>query len=62
MSTLGVNFETYNRITGHCKNAYDKNRSSGGSSGGEGTALALKFSSLGIGSDIGGSIRIPCGW
>lgn len=31
----------------------------GGSSGGEGACLALKGSLIGLGTDIGGSIRIP---
>lgn len=33
----------------------------GGSSGGEGSAIAARVSPIGIGTDIGGSIRIPAG-
>ncbi|CAL1717065.1 unnamed protein product [Somion occarium] len=51
--------ETYNSIFGRTVNPYNRNLTSGGSSGGEGTLIALKGSPLGVGSDIGGSIRIP---
>lgn len=37
----------------------DQNRTSGGSSSGEGALLACRGSILGLGSDIGGSVRIP---
>ncbi|KIJ21717.1 amidase [Paxillus involutus ATCC 200175] len=40
-------------------NPYNRSLTSGGSSGGEGALIALKGSPLGVGSDIGGSIRIP---
>ena len=48
-----------NRIYGETTNPWDKTRSSGGSSGGEGSIVAARASPLGFGSDIGGSIRIP---
>lgn len=51
--------ETFNNIFGRTVNPYNRNLTSGGSSGGEGTLVALKGSPLGIGSDIGGSVRIP---
>ncbi|KAK6056442.1 hypothetical protein COOONC_06054, partial [Cooperia oncophora] len=38
----------------------DKTRTSGGSSGGEAALLAADGSIIGIGGDVGGSIRIPC--
>jgi Asp-tRNA(Asn)/Glu-tRNA(Gln) amidotransferase A subunit family amidase len=40
-------------------NPYNTKRTPGGSSGGEGALLAFRGSPLGIGTDIGGSIRIP---
>ena len=40
-------------------NAYDPSRTAGGSSGGEGAAVGSGGSPIGLGSDIGGSIRIP---
>ncbi|ORX36242.1 putative Acetamidase [Kockovaella imperatae] len=51
--------ETYNHITGYTPNPFNRSLSSGGSSGGEGALLAMRGSPLGVGSDIGGSLRIP---
>eukprot|EP00929_Paragymnodinium_shiwhaense_P056690 TRINITY_DN28378_c0_g1_i1.p1 TRINITY_DN28378_c0_g1~~TRINITY_DN28378_c0_g1_i1.p1 ORF type:complete len:608 (-),score=147.85 TRINITY_DN28378_c0_g1_i1:102-1925(-) len=51
--------ESFNAIWGTSKNPFDMARSVGGSSGGEGGLLAARGSPLGLGSDIGGSIRIP---
>lgn len=55
----GLWMETYNKIYGRTKNPWALNRSPGGSSGGEGALVASGCSPLGIGSDVGGSIRIP---
>ena len=52
-------FQSYNEIYGTTKNPWDLDRSPGGSSGGCGAALAAGFGPLSIGSDIGGSIRVP---
>jgi len=51
--------ETINSIIGHCNNPYNLDRIVGGSSGGEAALVAAGCSKLGIGSDIGGSIRMP---
>ncbi|KAH7883625.1 general amidase [Phlebopus sp. FC_14] len=51
--------ETFNNVFGRTTNPYNRSLTSGGSSGGEGALVALKGSPLGVGSDIGGSIRIP---
>ena len=51
--------ETANNIIQFTWNPKNRYLGSGGSSGGEGTLIALKGSPVGIGSDIGGSIRIP---
>ncbi len=51
--------ETENRQYGRTHNAYDKTRTAGGSSGGEGAVVGSGGSPLGLGADIGGSIRIP---
>lgn len=40
-------------------NPWNETRGIGGSSGGEGGLIAARCSALGIGSDVGGSIRIP---
>lgn len=53
-------FESSNYVYGCTNNAYDTTRMVGGSSGGEGCILSTGASVIGIGSDIGGSIRMPC--
>ncbi|GIY71668.1 fatty-acid amide hydrolase 2 [Caerostris extrusa] len=52
-------WETANNVFGRTKNPYDHTRSAGGSTGGEGAVLAGAGAVIGIGTDIGGSIRIP---
>jgi fatty acid amide hydrolase 2 len=51
--------ETENRQYGRTHNAYDQTRTAGGSSGGEGAVVGSGGSPLGLGADIGGSIRLP---
>ncbi|TFK38849.1 amidase signature domain-containing protein [Crucibulum laeve] len=51
--------ETFNHVFGRTSNPFNRSLTSGGSSGGEGALIALKGSPLGVGSDIGGSVRIP---
>ncbi|XP_017007669.2 fatty-acid amide hydrolase 2-A [Drosophila takahashii] len=51
--------ETDTLLNGRCLNPYDFERTPGGSSGGEGSLIGAGASLFGIGSDIGGSIRIP---
>lgn len=55
----GLWMETHNLIWGRTNNPWDLSRTSGGSSGGEGALVAAGGAPFGIGSDIGGSIRIP---
>lgn len=52
-------WETGNRIFGTTRNPWNESRTTGGSSGGEAAAVASGMSPLGIGSDVGGSIRQP---
>lgn len=52
--------ETRNNIVGQTKNPYDSRRTVGGSSGGEGALISACGSAFGLGTDIGGSIRMPC--
>jgi fatty acid amide hydrolase 2 len=59
VSELAMWFESDNRVYGRTNNPYDISRIVGGSSGGEGAAVAAAFAPFGIGSDIGGSIRMP---
>lgn len=51
--------ETNNLLYGQTNNPYDLSRTSGGSSGGAGAIIATGGSPLDIGSDTGGSIRLP---
>lgn len=51
--------ETYNTFYGRTRNPYDPKRIVGGSSGGEGAIISAGASPFGIGSDLGGSIRMP---
>jgi len=52
-------FQSYNDIYGTTHNPWDLGCSPGGSSGGSAAALAAGFGALSLGSDIGGSIRVP---
>lgn len=56
---LGFWFESFNPVYGRTNNPYDLGRTCGGSSGGEGALLGAGATPLGLGSDIGGSIRMP---
>ncbi|KAM0787774.1 hypothetical protein ACM66B_003829 [Microbotryomycetes sp. NB124-2] len=54
--------EAVNNLFGTTSNPANRKLTSGGSSGGEGALIAMRGSVLGVGSDIGGSIRIPSGF
>jgi amidase len=56
---VSLAFESDNLVYGQTKNPYDLTRTPGGSSGGEAAAIASGMSPLGLGSDAGGSIRVP---
>ncbi|MFH1135074.1 MAG: amidase [Pseudomonadota bacterium] len=51
---------TWTRLWGITHNPWNLEYSPGGSSGGSGVALAAGFATIATGSDMGGSIRIPC--
>jgi aspartyl-tRNA(Asn)/glutamyl-tRNA(Gln) amidotransferase subunit A len=55
-------YDTDNLVYGRTRSPHDPDRTSGGSSGGESAALAAGLSPLGIGTDIGSSIRQPACW
>src|SRR5713226_9033326 len=52
-------WETDNLLYGRTNNPWDLTRTAGGSSGGEAAAIAARLSAGGVGSDGGGSIRVP---
>jgi len=52
-------YETDNLLHGRTNNPWDVERSPGGSSGGESAAIAACMSAAGLGSDSGGSVRLP---
>ncbi len=58
-SELTMWVESENRVYGRTNNAYDQARTAGGSSGGEGAAVGCGGAPIGLGADIGGSIRLP---
>ncbi|MEW6431321.1 MAG: amidase [Myxococcota bacterium] len=59
LSELCLWMESDNRVWGRTNNPYDVSRTAGGSSGGEGAIIGAGGSPFGLGSDIGGSIRLP---
>jgi amidase len=56
---MGLRIATDNPLRGRTNNPWDLARTTGGSSGGEGAALATGMSPIGLGNDIGGSLRNP---
>lgn len=58
-SELCMWMESDNKVWGRSNNPYDPTRIVGGSSGGEGAIVGAGASPFGLGSDIGGSIRMP---
>src|SRR5216683_5227311 len=59
VSQLLMYVESDNPVYGRTNNPWDMERSPGGSSGGEGAIVAAHGSALGLGTDIGGSVRVP---
>lgn len=58
---LAFGTTTNNAAFGAAKNPYDPSRIPGGSSGGTAAAIAARMAPAGLGSDTGGSVRIPAG-
>jgi len=59
MPDWGSGFVGYSSVAGQTKNPYDLDRDPGGSSAGTGTGLAANLGLVGVGSDTGGSVRVP---
>lgn len=52
-------YQSYNEMFGTTNNPWDTDRTPGGSSGGPAAAVAMGFTGFEIGTDIGGSVRLP---
>ena len=59
VAEAGLWLESHNRVYGRTSNPHSLSRIAGGSSGGEAAIIAAGGSPMGIGADIGGSIRNP---
>jgi Asp-tRNA(Asn)/Glu-tRNA(Gln) amidotransferase A subunit family amidase len=56
---FGTTSTNFTPFAGTVRNPYDRNRVPGGSSGGTGAAIAARIAPAGLGTDTGGSVRIP---
>jgi mandelamide amidase len=59
MHELALSVSSNNATFGPVRNPYDRNRFAGGSSGGTAAAIAARIVAGGLGTDTGGSVRIP---
>jgi amidase len=62
MPDLAIRWNTISSLHGVTRNPRDPGLTVGGSSGGEAAAVAAEMVPLGLGSDYGGSIRVPATW
>ena len=62
VAQLLLYIESDNPVYGRTSNPWNSDRTPGGSSGGEGAIIAARGSALGIGTDVGGSVRVPAAW
>ena len=54
-----LSYNSQNRIWGLAMNPFDKSRTCGGSSGGDAALVSSRCVPMAIGTDLGGSVRIP---
>lgn len=52
-------YDTNNNMFGYCRNPWNLERSTGGSSGGQSGMVSSYCSPIGLGTDLGGSLRVP---
>lgn len=62
MMELAFGVRSLDAIHGQCRNPWDPNRVPGGSSGGSAIAVALDMVDAALGTDTGGSVRVPAGF
>ena len=60
--TMCQDIQTSNPIFGKTKNPFDQTKTAGGSSGGPAAAVAAGLTSLEVGSDLAGSLRLPAAY
>ncbi len=59
LSEMGLRLDTDNPLRGRTRNPFDPKLTIGGSSGGDAAAVATGMAPIGLGNDMGGSLRIP---
>jgi amidase len=59
LATFAADWQSYNDVYGLTRNPWNPERTVGGSSGGSAAAVAAGLAPLELGTDIGGSIRVP---
>ena len=59
MHEVAFGVRTHNAVIGQCRNPYDTDYIPGGSSGGSGVVVATGMADAALGTDTGGSVRIP---
>ena len=60
MPVTGMALETVSQLYGRTLNPFNRALGSGGSSGGDGALVGMYGAPVGIGTDVAGSIRVPC--
>ena len=60
MPQTGMAIETASNLWGRTTNGFNRDLVAGGSSGGDGALVGLFGAPVGIGTDVAGSIRVPC--
>ncbi|KAH7920751.1 amidase signature enzyme [Leucogyrophana mollusca] len=62
LPTTLLSYECGNDVFGTTTNPYSEHHTCGGSTGGESALIACGGSRIGVGSDVGGSLRVPAHW